>query len=472
MISEEALARLSYAEMPLRVTNGLPGPQSSRLLDEALRYQTPTRPSVRSAMTVVEGRGAGIKDPDGNVFIDLSAGVAVNAVGRNHPRVVEAVRRQSGRLMHSAGHVSDTTVALARRLSEIMPEGLRGECVTLFAMSGSGAVETAMKFAKAITGRSQFVAFEGAYHGVFHGSLALTTRESYRAPYRPLLPGAIHMPYGYCYRCFVDLSYPECGAACARYFRHRLTTPSTGADDVAAVIVEPMQATGGYIDPPAEFVRTLRETCDRTGALLIADEIQCGAGRTGRMWAIEHYGVVPDMLVWAKAVGGDVPLSGVTIHRRFYDRLPPASQVITGAENALANVVALANIEILTDPEANLLGRARELGEEIKAHIANAAQTSRIIDDVRGRGLFIGVELVRDKNTREPLHPKAIASLTRQCEQRGVYVMTCGRHGSTLRLCPPLVITRRHLFAALDTVLDVIRSDETALIAAPSAAAG
>lgn len=464
MISEQALARLSYPEMPKIVTNDVPGPNGRRLIEDALKYQTPTRPSVRGTVTIEEGKGAGFKDPDGNVFIDLSAGVAVAGVGRNHPKVVEIVRRQSERLMHSAGLVSATTVALARKLSELMPPGLRGECFTWFGMSGSAAVETAIKYARAITGRSQIVAFEGAYHGVFHGSLALTTRESYRARFRPLMPGAIHMPYAYCYRCFADLAYPSCAVACAKYLDYKLSTPNTGADDVAAVIVESMQADGGYIDPPAEFVRGLRETCTKNNILLIADEVQVGAGRTGKMWAIEYYGVVPDMLVWAKAVGGDMPLSGLTVHNRYYDKLPPSSQVITSAENALANAVALANLEIISDPNDDLLARSLIVGAEIKAKIAAAAARSQVIDEVRGRGFFIGIELVRDKKTRAPLEPKSMSAITQGCERRGVRIMSCGRHGSTLRLMPPLVITREHFNAGVDILLDVIAANEDAFV--------
>jgi 4-aminobutyrate aminotransferase len=460
MISDRELAALSYSVMPKIVTNDLPGPNSARIVEEAMKLQTPTRPSVRGTLVIEEGFGAGIKDADGNVYIDMSAGVAVSSVGRNHPRVVAAVKRQSDRLMHSAGLVSETTVALARKLSSVMPEGLRGECFTWFGMSGSAAVETAIKYAKAITGRTQIVAFEGAYHGVFHGSLALTTREPFRAPFGPLMPGALHMPYGYCYRCFAGLKYPSCGIACAKYFDYKLTTPNTGADDVAAVVVESMQADGGYIDPPAEFVRTLRETCTKKGILFIVDEVQAGAGRTGLMWAIEHYGVVPDMLIWAKAVGGDMPLSGVTIHNRYYDKLPPASQVITSAENAIANVVGLTNLEIITDRDANLLRRCAEVGEELKQHFIAASKQSPIIDEVRGRGLFIGIELVSDKKLRTPLSPKIVGQILKRCEQRGVRIMACGRYGSTIRLMPPLVITRDHLRTASDILIDAIKESE------------
>jgi 4-aminobutyrate aminotransferase len=463
MISEKELEALSYPEMPKILTNDLPGPRARKIIEEAMKLQTPTRPSVRGGLVIEEGKGAGIKDPDGNIFIDLSAGVAVSSVGRSHPRVVEAVKQQSERLMHSAGLVSSTTVALARKLSSLMPDGLRGECFTWFGMSGSSAVETAIKYAKAITGRSQIVAFEGAYHGVFHGSLALTTRENFRGPFKPLMPGAIHMPYAYCYRCFADLKYPSCNVACGKYFDYKLTTPNTGAEDVAAVIVESMQADGGYIDPPAEFIRVLRETCTKKGILFIVDEIQAGAGRTGRMWGIEHYGVTPDMLIWAKAVGGDMPLSGLTIHNRYYDKLPPSSQVVTSAENALANVVGLTNLEILSDPSAKLIERSAIVGEEIKQRFMQASQSSAIMDEVRGRGFFVGIELVSDKKTRAPLDPKIVGAILKRCEQRGVRVMSCGRYGSIVRLMPPLVITRGHLRKGCDILMEAIKESEIVL---------
>ena len=460
MISENELAILSYPDMPKITSNDLPGPKARWIIEEAMKLQTPTRPSVRGNIVIQEGLGAGIKDPDGNIYLDMSAGVAVSSVGRNHPRVVEAVRSQSGKLMHSAGLVTETTVALARKLSELMPMGLRGECFTWFGMSGSAAVETAIKYARAITRRSQIVAFEGAYHGVFHGSLALTTRENFRIPFRPLMPGAIHMPYAYCYRCFADLKYPSCEVACGKYLDYKLMTPNTGAEDVAAVIVEAMQADGGYIDPPVEFMQSLRETCTRKGILLIVDEVQAGAGRTGKMWSVEHYGIAPDMLVWAKAVGGDLPLSGLTVHNRYYDKLPPASQVITSAENALANIVGLANLEILTDPQTNLIERCALIGREIKQYFLSASNGSRIIGEVRGRGLFIGIELVSDKKARKPLPPAAIAKILQKCEQRGARIMACGRHGSTIRLMPPLIITRDHLRKGSDILLAAIKESE------------
>jgi 4-aminobutyrate aminotransferase len=460
MISEERLAALSYATMPKMVTNTLPGPASSAVLERAMKAQSPTRPSVRGRLVIESAMGAGFQDPDGNTFIDMSAGVAVSSVGRNHPKVVTAIREQCEKLMHSAGLVNDTTVRLAEKLNSTMPDGLRDQCFTWFGMSGSAAVETALKFAKAITGRSQIVAFEGAYHGVFHGSLALTTRENFRARFGPLMPGVMHLPYPYCYRCFAEMKQPDCGTLCGKYLKHKLTTPNTGADDVAAVIIESMQADGGYIDPPPEFMKMVRDVCTEKGILLIIDEIQAGGGRTGKMWAHEHFGIVPDMMVWAKAVGGDLPLSGLTIHERYREKLPLASQVITGAENALANVVALANLEILTDPEDDLIGRAAIVGEELKAMLREMAAKSRFMDDVRGRGLFIGIELVSDKETRTPLDLKRVGAILQKCEGQGVRIMSCGRYGSTIRLMPPLTATRAHLREGIRALASAVAAVE------------
>jgi len=462
MITEQELAKLSYTEMPKIVSNELPGPNARRIIAEAMKWQTPTRPSVRGTLVIEEGFGSGIKDADGNTYIDMSAGVAVSSVGRNHPRVVAAVESQVRRLMHSAGLVTETTVALARKLSELAPAGLRGECFTWFGMSGSAALETAIKYAKAITGKSQIIAFEGAYHGVFHGSLALTTRENFRTPFFPLMPGVIHMPYAYCYRCFAGFDAKTCGGACGKYVDYKLNTPNTGADDVAAVIVESMQADGGYIDPPVEFVQALREACTKRGILFIVDEVQAGAGRTGKMWAIEHYGVKPDMMCWAKAVGGDMPLSGVTIHNRYYDKLPPSSQVITSAENAVVNVVGLANLEILSDSKDNLIQRAAELGEHAKQRLVEFGKQSKLVGEVRGRGLFIGLELVSDKKSRNPLDGKIMGQIAKTCEQRGVRVMACGRYGNVFRLMPPLVITKAHLDSGLDILIGAIKEAEGA----------
>jgi 4-aminobutyrate aminotransferase len=250
-----------------------------------------------------EGRGSTVKDADGNVFIDITAGTAASAVGRGHPRIIEAIRNQSNLIMQTIDTTNMKRIELAKKLSGIMPEGLAGNCQSVFTQSGSSAVETAVKFSRHYNGRSQIVAFHGAYHGVWMGSGALTTGYRYRHGWGPMMPGVIHQPFGYCYRCAFNMAYPSCDIQCAKNIDYLLNTPYTAADDVAAIIVESQQGEGGFVAPPKEFFQLIKQAANKYGALYIADETQSGAGRTGKMWAIEHTGVIPDFTVWGQGDG-------------------------------------------------------------------------------------------------------------------------------------------------------------------------
>ena len=356
MISEAELAKLSYPEAPKMVTR-VPGPKVKKLLAESEKYETLARGGGNFPVIMAEGMGATMKDADGNTYIDMSAGVAVNAVGRGHPKVLEAIRNQCGIIMHTTDITNPKRIELAKRVSGIMPEGLRGNCQTAFAQSGSGAVETAIKFARHFTGRSQIIAFHGAYHGVWCGSAALTTGFRYRHGWGPLIPGVTHLPYAYCYRCPFDMNYPDCDIQCAKYVDHVLNTPYTAADDVAAIVLESQQGEGGYVVPPPEFFQMVKKAADKYGALYIADEVQSGAGRTGKMWAIEHTGIVPDILTWGKGMGGDMPMAGVTYRADIGKTIVEGSQPGTFAGNAVACAVSLTNIDIITDKEMDLLGQ-------------------------------------------------------------------------------------------------------------------
>jgi 4-aminobutyrate aminotransferase len=213
----------------------------------------------------------------------MTGGLGVSNCGHTHPKVVETILKQAPKLMHTLDMVNPMRSELARRLSEIMPPGLKDNCFTIFDTSGSGAVDTALKYAKMITGRTEILAFQGAYHGVYGGSLACTVSPHYRLGYEPFVPDVHHLPYGYCYRCFVDLKYPQCGAACGKYVDYVLNTPYTGITRPACVIVEPIQGEGGYVDPPKEFLQHVAAACKKAGALFIVDEIQAGFGRSGNV---------------------------------------------------------------------------------------------------------------------------------------------------------------------------------------------
>lgn len=459
MISEEELAKLSYPEAPKIVTVKIPGPKGQKLYDESLKLQTPTRVGGMGLPFVwEEARGATVKDPDGNIMINMTGGIAVNNVGQCHPKVVEAIREQATKVMHTIDMVSTVNQKLAKRLSEIMPEGLRGNCFTAFAASGSGAVETAVKYARYITKKSQIVVFHGAYHGVWGISMTMTTGDHYRTGWGPLAPAIIHAPYPYCYRWpFKVESEAECGEQAAAYLDYLLNTPYTAADDVAAVFIEPVIGEGGYVYPPLGFVKKVEEICRKNGCLFIVDEVQAGFGRTGKMWSCEWDGAVPDMLVWGKGVGGDQPLTGVTVRADLASKLGELTQPLTFTANAVACAAALANIDIMTDEKDDLMGRAAVVGEEIKKKLSDAAKDSRIMGEVRGKGFMLAVEFVTDKATKNPVSAMAIGNLMWMMRDRGVLAFPCGRYGNVMRFMPPLVCTREHFNKAVDIFLDIVR---------------
>ena len=454
MISEEELEALSFPGAPKIVSDVLPGPKSAALLEEVPNYESMTRGGGRFPLIFDTGKGVTVLDPDGNLYIDLTAGVAVNSVGRVHPEVVAAIERQSKVLMHGSDISNTKRGELAKKLVSIAPPGLRDNSVAYFTQSGSGAVETAIKYAKRVTGRHQIVAFHGAYHGTWHAANSLTTGEQFRAGYGPFMAGVIHVPYQYCYRCPFGLERSSCGIACAGYVDHVLNTPYTAADDVAAVIIEPLQGEGGYVLPDPEFVQTVKAACEKHGALFIADEVQAGAGRTGKMWSVEHAGVEPDMLTFGKGMGGDLPMAGVLMRRDLASQLDDHSQPQTFAANALSAEVCMTNLRIIE--RDGLVQRAAEVGEEAMQRLRAAAEELEIIGDVRGRGLMIGVELVANRETREPISRDRTGAIVEALLQRGVIMVPCGRYGNIVRVVPSLTIPRSYLNAGIDIMLDVL----------------
>jgi 4-aminobutyrate aminotransferase len=458
VISEKELAHLSYAEAPKIVTGGFPGPKAQMFLENSLNNESMARGGGKFPFVFAEGRGATVKDPDGNVMIDITAGVAVNSVGRCHPRVIEAMRGQMESLMHAADISNIRRTELAQKIAGIMPAGLRNNCITYFTQDGSGAVETAIKFVRKITGRTQIVAFHGAYHGVWCGCNSLTTGDQYRKGYGPFIPGVIHLPYPYCYRCCFGLTYPGCELRCAKYVDYVLNTPYTGADDVGALFIEAQQGEGGYVPPPPGYLSIVKKACEKHGALYISDEVQAGAGRTGKMWCIEHTDVEPDMITWGKGMGGDVPMAGLTIRKDLAAKIDDHSQPNTFAGNAVASVACMTNIDILTENDNALIKRAAVLGEEIKDRIREAARDTRVIGDVRGKGLMIGIEMVEDKETREPLNRDAVGQIIMGILNRGLIMVPCGRFGNVFRFMPPLVLTREHAIKAVDILIETVKT--------------
>lgn len=455
MVSEAELEQLSWPDAP-KIVTGVPGPRAQQWLSEADNVESMIRGGGRAPVVFEEGYGVTVKDPDGNLFIDITAGVAVNSVGRRHPRVVKAMMEQAGKLMHGTDASNVRRTELAKKVSGIMPKGLKDNCIAYFTQSGSGAVETAIKFAHRITRRDQIVAYHGAYHGIWCGSGALTTGEKYHQGWGPLMPYVIHVPYPYCYRCPFGKEYPACDLQCARYVDYVLNTPYTGCDDVAALIIEPQQGEGGYLPPPEGYLEMIKEACVTHGALFIADEVQAGTGRTGKMWSIEYSTVEPDILTFGKGMGGDMPMAGLCLNKKYADKFIEGSQPGTFAGNAVISATSMTNIDILTEDDCALVKRAGILGNEIMDRLKGAAKSCRLLGDVRGHGLMIGIELVEDKGTREPASVETMGRVMGGLLNGGIIMVPCGRYGNVLRFMPSLTISREYAMKATDILIEVL----------------
>ncbi|MBI4768154.1 MAG: aspartate aminotransferase family protein [Deltaproteobacteria bacterium] len=456
---EKAIAELNYPEAPKMVTE-YPGPKSKILWGEDFLLETPQRATGLAWVTAVEeAKGACFKDADGNIFIDGCSSIAVSSVGHCHPKVVQAIQEQAARLGHGFDLCTSMKVKLLKKMIETAPPGLKDSSFITLVMSGTDAAEAAVKQAKMITGRINIVAFEGAYHGVFGTANAMTTGAVYRKNYGPLMPGVIHLPYPYCYRCPFDLAYPQCKMQCAEFVDYQLNKPYTGKDNVAAIIAEGIQGEGGYVVPPKEWWPMMRKIADKNGCLLVDDEVQSGFGKTGKLWAIEHFDCQPDIMTFGKAVGGDQPVAGIFTKAEYGNKLATASQPITFSGNTISMAAALANYEIMLDPEMDLMGRAEKLGNEFQMMMKEAQKTIEQIGEIRGMGLLQGIELVKDPKSKEPVNRRAILGLlTGEMMSRGLWTVMAGRYGNVIRFMPPLTMRHDHFIWCIETIIDVLKS--------------
>jgi 4-aminobutyrate aminotransferase len=401
------------------------------------------------------GEGAYLYDFEGNRYLDFVSGIATMNVGHCHPDVVEAIRDQAGVLIHGASHVGymQPYVDLLDAVLAVSPGELAGGKGILM-NSGSEAVETGIKLARYVTNRPMIIAFTDAFHGRSMGALAMTSSdELYRRRLTPLLVGVHHVPYPYCYRCPLKHESPEtCGLACLNLVEKALQTV-VPPEELAGILVEPIAGEGGYIVPPDSFLQGLREICDRHGALLIADEVQTGLGRTGRMFAVEHWGVVPDVTCLAKPLGGGLPLGGMLAKRMLVDAWPPAAQGSTFGGNPVACRAGLAALRIVQDE--GLMPHAVDVGDYIQRRFREAQKELPIIGDVRGKGLMVAVELVKADGS--PAR-ETIKSLIKEMGSRGLVLTKCG--ASSIRIAPPLIITKEQADFGVDVIIEVLRQHQ------------
>ncbi|MCX7681643.1 MAG: acetyl ornithine aminotransferase family protein [Anaerolineae bacterium] len=421
-------------EQPSIITT-LPGPEARAVIAQSDLVTSPSLPHVYP-LVVRRAAGCVVEDVDGHHFLDFAAGIGVCSTGHCHPRVVQAIQEQATRLLHICGadFYEPMYIELAHRLSRLAPG--KGPHRVLLLNSGAEAVEAALKLARYHTRRPYVIAFLGAFHGRTMGAISLTaSKPTYRRGFGPLVPGIVHVPYAYCYRCAYNLSYPSCELACVDYIEEALFARSIPPDEVAAVFVEPIQGEGGYIVPPAGWFPKLRALCDRHGILLVDDEVQAGIGRTGKMFAIEHWNVAPDILCAAKALASGMPLSAM-IARDEVMSWPYGAHGSTYGGNPVCCAAAQATLDVLE--EEHLMENAARMGEYLLSRLRALAEQSRLIGDVRGMGLMIGVELVRDKETKEMASEEA-QEVVQACFRRGLLLLPCGPN--SIRFSPPLIIT-------------------------------
>jgi 4-aminobutyrate aminotransferase len=421
----------------------LPGPKAKTILNKDHKYVSPSY--TRGYPAVVQsGKGVWVTDVDGNVFLDFSAGIGVVSTGHCHPQVVKAIQAQAGRLLHMSGtdFYYPSQADLAEKLAEIVP-GAKNKKV-FFCNSGAEAVECAMKLARYHKRRTRFIAFTGAFHGRTFGALSLTaSKVSQRKYFAPLLSGVTHVSYAYCYRCPFNLKYPECDMACVSHIDDVLFKKVVPPEEVAAIFVEPIQGEGGYIVPPPRFLPALRALCDKYGILLVDDEVQAGMGRTGKMFAIEHFNTKADIYSLAKGIASGLPL-GACVSRSGIMDWEPGSHASTFAGNPVCCAAALKTVELL---ENGLIENAARLGKVALTRLNEMKRRYDFIGDVRGKGLMVGVELVADAMTREPVRDLRNAVVL-EAFKNGLLLLGAGV--SAIRFIPPLVIQEDELHTGLD----------------------
>ena len=381
-----------------QIRTSLPGPRAKKLIKLDKSFVSPSYTRVYP-LVVDTAKGLWVHDVDGNIFLDFTAGIAVNATGHCHPQVVKAIQMQAKQLLHMSGTDFYYTpqIILAEKLAALAPG--RGTKRVYFGNSGAEAVEAAFKLARWHTKRELNIAFFGAFHGRTMGALSLTASKTIQKKhYNPLVPGITHIPYAYCYRCAYNLTYPQCDLHCVHWVEDSLFRTIVPAEEVAAIFVEPIQGEGGYIVPPPEFHKELHKIAKKYGILYVADEVQSGMGRTGKMFAMEHFGVTADIMSLAKGIASGLPL-GATIAPAKIMNWEAGSHASTFGGNPLSCQAAMATIELL---EKNLMKNAASQGERLLKGLRKLQKTFECMGDVRGKGLMVAVELVKDRETKEP----------------------------------------------------------------------
>ncbi|HXQ63357.1 MAG TPA: acetyl ornithine aminotransferase family protein [Steroidobacteraceae bacterium] len=422
----------------------LPGPKARALLARDANVVSPCYPRDYP-FVMSHGKGAEIWDVDGNRFLDFAAGIAVCSTGHSHGRVVEAIKEAAERFLHiSSDYWHEGQVRLAERMNELSP--MKEPVMSFFAQSGTESVEGALKLARYVTGRPRFIGFLGGFHGRTMGSLSFTaSKYTQQKGFYATMPGVTHVPYPNNYRPL--LAGQDQGQAVLRYIEDVLFTSNVPPSEVAAILVEPIQGEGGYLVPPDGFLAGLRALCDRHGILLIFDEVQSGIGRTGRMFASQHWDVVPDIMTLAKGLASGLPIGMVVAKKTVMSKWTRGAHANTFGGNPVCCAAALATLELV---ETEYMANASTVGEYFMGKLRQLQAQHAVIGEVRGKGLMIGMELVTDRSSRAPARAMCEALITR-AYRNGLILLSCGQ--STVRFMPPLMIGRRDVDEAVSLLV-------------------
>src|SRR5438034_8227681 len=433
-----------------RLVTALPGPNAKRVLERDARFMSPSY-TRDYPLVARRGRGAIVEDVDGNAFLDFAAGIAVCSTGHCHPQVVAAIQNQAAELIHMSGtdFYYESMPELAERLGRTMP-GTESKKV-FFTNSGTEAIESAVKLARYATKRDKMVAFYGCFHGRSMGALSLTASKStQRKGFGALLSGIEHIPFPYAYRCAHGHTAETCGAEILEQLEGQIFKRLFDPEDVAGIIIEPIQGEGGYVPAPRFFLQELQRICRQQGIMFIVDEVQSGMGRTGKWWACEHVGIEPDILCSAKGIASGMPLGAVVARASLMDWRPGAHASTFGG-NPVCVAAAMATMDLL---ESEYIENARRMGEFLFRRAADWTQKFRIVGDVRGRGLMIGVEIVHDQRTKEKA-PELRNKIVQLAFQKGLLILGAG--DTSVRLSPPLLIDEEQADFAVRTLEECFR---------------
>ena len=442
-------------KLPHLVT-ALPGPKASRVVEQDHEFVSPSYTRDYPLVARI-GRGALVEDVDGNTFLDFAAGIAVVSTGHCHPEVVAAIQKQAAELIHISGtdFYYASLVELAQRLGSVAPG--KDPKRVYFGNSGTEAVEAAMKLARYHTRRDKFIAFHGCFHGRTFGSLSFTASKAVqRKGFGPLLAGVFHAPYPNTYRGAYGIRPEHAAADCLAYIENEMFKRLVDPEDIAAIFIEPIQGEGGYIVAPSEFLQGLEKLCRKHGILLVADEVQSGMGRTGKWWAADHAGIEPDMICVAKGIASGMPLGAIISRANLMDWKPGAHASTFGG-NPVCIAAALATMDLL---ERKYIANAAQVGEFILRLIARWPEKHPIVGDIRGKGLMIGIEFVRDQRTKEKA-PDLRSRVVQTAFHKGLLVLGAGEN--TLRLSPPLMIDEEQAEFAVRTLDACVSEVERAL---------